>query len=127
MRSNSLTVEEGGTLRSLRLRALGGILNRHTVTMPGRTLKARIPIKPLPRSALPATALILLVSGCATVPRAGGFAGVRSLVAERTGRDARWVQGTPEDDEARRAVERLLEKPLDIDAVVQIALLNNAA
>src|SRR5882724_10187555 len=55
------------------------------------------------------------VGGCATVPRAGGFAEVRSPIGERTGRDVRWVQGKPQDEEVRAAVERLLERPLDVD------------
>lgn len=78
------------------------------------------------RLALRGMALVLAVGGC-TVPRAGGFAELQSLIGERTGRDVRWIQDQPQDEEVRAAIERLLDGTLDVDTAVQIALLNNPA
>lgn len=73
-----------------------------------------------------ASALTLtLLSGCASMTPGKGFDDVHRSVAERTGLNPRWNNGTKEDEEARAAVAALLDKELNADDAVQIALLNN--
>ncbi len=67
----------------------------------------------------------LVLSGCASVPRKGGFSDVAQVIEERAGQRVHWSQGTPEDAEVTRAVEALLADELSVGAAVQIALLNN--
>lgn len=68
---------------------------------------------------------LLLLTGCATVPREAGFPEVQQLVAERGIDRVHWNQGTPEDVAVSNAIEQLLKADLTADEVVQIALLNN--
>lgn len=63
--------------------------------------------------------------GCAQVPAESGFADVKQEVAARLGQTVHWQQGTQQDEAVRDAVSAMLEKELDVDAAVQIALLNN--
>src|SRR5688500_8302143 len=70
-------------------------------------------------------ALLLSVSGCATVPREAGFGQVASLVRERTGKQVHWNQGSPADAEAAERVRALLTRELSAEEAVQVALLNN--
>lgn len=66
----------------------------------------------------------VLVPAC--VSARAGYEGVRELSAARLGHDVRWHQ-----DGARKGIdaetEKLLDPPLDADAAVRIALLNNAS
>jgi cobalt-zinc-cadmium efflux system outer membrane protein len=66
-----------------------------------------------------------LLAGCASLDPAPSFEQVRKDVAERTGREVRWNQGTAADAEVRLQVRRMLEAELTADQAVQIALLNN--
>lgn len=78
------------------------------------------------RLVMPAAAL--LFAGCASVDPTPAFESMQAEVAPRLGNPAlRWDRGGPEDDAARAAVARLLERPLTADAAVQIALLNDRA
>lgn len=70
------------------------------------------------------TSLLLLV-GCATVPREAGFGDVEKTVAERTGQRVHWNQGSPADEAVAAQVRALLGKELTVDEAVQVALLNN--
>src|SRR4029453_734563 len=55
-----------------------------------------------------------------------GFDTVTELVAARSpGREVAWNQGTAEDEAAAARVQSLLGGELNLDAAVQIALLNN--
>ena len=65
------------------------------------------------------------VAGCAAVTEEAGFGEVRQTVAERTGGDIRWRQGTAEDRALDEAVAKLLADGLTADEAVQVALLNN--
>jgi cobalt-zinc-cadmium efflux system outer membrane protein len=66
------------------------------------------------------------LTGCASVPRDAGFSDVQSAVESRTGgRSVRWRRDSGEDRAAADALAMLLQRPLDGDAAVQIALLNN--
>lgn len=68
---------------------------------------------------------VAFASGCATVQAKRGFGDVRRSVVERLDRDVQWDQGTAEDARVRETVRGLLEKELDVNAAVQVALLNN--
>jgi cobalt-zinc-cadmium efflux system outer membrane protein len=69
---------------------------------------------------------LVLLGGCATVPRAAGFPDVAKEVAERTdGQRVHWNQGTPDDQSVRASVREMLRKELSADEAVQVALLNN--
>jgi cobalt-zinc-cadmium efflux system outer membrane protein len=70
-------------------------------------------------------ALLLLVSGCATVDQRAGFSDVRDVVEARSGRQVVWNLGTDLDAEAAEDVRRLLADTLTADAAIQVALLNN--
>ena len=78
-------------------------------------------------------AALLALIGCGGVPKEAGFPTVREQVDKRIGYRVHWSQvlasrasgGTVEDEEIAEAIRELLEKPLTIDAAVQIALLNN--
>jgi outer membrane protein, heavy metal efflux system len=69
--------------------------------------------------------IVLLLGGCATVPREAGFADVQKLVADRGVMRIHWNQGTAEDQAVADAVDAILSRPLSADEAVQIALLNN--
>jgi outer membrane protein TolC len=68
---------------------------------------------------------LALLAGCASFSPDGGFARVEDIAQERLGVKPERI--TSEADTARlaREVERLLVAPLDADAAVQIALINN--
>jgi len=68
---------------------------------------------------------VVLLGGCATFPKDGGFDTVRQVTQDRTGKS---VQAIHTDDDAasvQSMIKALLEKPLDAGDAVQIALLNN--
>jgi outer membrane protein, heavy metal efflux system len=67
----------------------------------------------------------MLLAGCVSTSAEPGFRDVASTVHERTGHRLRWDQATAEDDQARRAVRSLLERPLSVDSAVEVALLND--
>jgi outer membrane protein, heavy metal efflux system len=67
---------------------------------------------------------VLVAWGCA--PRDAGFSTVKTDVRERIGHEARYrdVEGA-EDEATSKRVKEWLQKPLDAEAAVQIALLRN--
>jgi len=69
--------------------------------------------------------LVLLIAGCAQVPKEAGFNDVKDLVRQRVDYNIHWNQQTEADLEAEKAIEALLKKELTPEASVQIALLNN--
>jgi outer membrane protein TolC len=80
--------------------------------------------RPFPRHA-GAAALLALLAGCAGVTPDGGFEAVARRAHERGALDPRIVL---DDADARAVAETtraLLARPLDMDAAVRIALLNN--
>ena len=79
-----------------------------------------------PRADAVALGVALALAGCTRIPPRPGFDAVSELVSARSpGRTIEWNQGTPEDEEAARHVRELLAGELDLDAAIQIALLNN--
>ncbi|MGC8541165.1 MAG: TolC family protein [Phycisphaerae bacterium] len=67
----------------------------------------------------------ILLTGCASVPRQGGFKSVAALSKQRTGATVIWDQNTKADQRVHAAVRKLLKHPLTARSAVQIALLNN--
>jgi cobalt-zinc-cadmium efflux system outer membrane protein len=70
-------------------------------------------------------AMLVLVSGCASVALNAGFDDVRATVEERGGLKIFWNNGTDLDKEASEKVNSLLKDKLTADEAVQVALLNN--
>ena len=69
--------------------------------------------------------VVLLLAGCAHVPRDGEFSTVERIVGERLSQKVHWYQGGEEDKQVNDALEDLLSQRLTARAAVQIALLNN--
>jgi outer membrane protein TolC len=67
-----------------------------------------------------------LLAGCASFSPDGGFGEVERTLAERTGREAKWVRSESDADTVRARLRELLARPLSAEDAVQIALLNNA-
>jgi outer membrane protein TolC len=78
-----------------------------------------------PLRAIAASALVLVLSGCATFSQDGGLDSVSVLTKERTGQDVRLPKATGNADPAREELARLMKSPLSADDAVRIALLNN--
>ncbi|MBK8065655.1 MAG: TolC family protein [Betaproteobacteria bacterium] len=68
---------------------------------------------------------VLALGGCATFSEDGGFGSVQAEVKARTGKDPVWVKTQAQRDSVDRRVAELLAGPLDVEAAVEIALLNN--
>ena len=69
--------------------------------------------------------LILVIAGCAQVPKEAGFNDVKNLVEQRVDYNIHWNQQTEADKEVEKAITELLNEELTPEASVQIALLNN--
>ena len=72
-----------------------------------------------------AAAATLVLAGCASFSPDGGLASVGALTQERTGRAPAPQRTQAESDAAARRVAELLQQPLDADAAVELAYLNN--
>jgi Outer membrane efflux protein len=70
-------------------------------------------------------AFVLLLGGCATLSRDGGFGAVANIVKERLGKDAQWAGSASDADGVQASVKNLLAQPLTVDNAMQVALLNN--
>ncbi|HDR9249216.1 TolC family protein [Burkholderia vietnamiensis] len=77
------------------------------------------------RSIAGAVALVVL-AGCTTFSRDGGFNTVSTTASERLGKDALLVRSDQDRDAVAQRTRELLGKPLTMDDAVQVALLNNA-
>lgn len=69
------------------------------------------------------TAVVALLSGCASTSAKPAFDDVSGVVKARSGHTVRWDQSSDEDREASRAIEQLLSRDLTVDGAVEIALL----
>ena len=67
----------------------------------------------------------LLLAACQTLAPGGGIAPVADAVSRETGKEIAVIRTPDAADAAEAKVRRLLRRPLDADAAVQIALLNN--
>lgn len=72
-----------------------------------------------------AVTLLIVLTGCGTIPPKPGFDDVEQLARDRTGMRVQWNQGRQEDAATDQSVDALLREGLTADAAVQIALLNN--
>jgi outer membrane protein TolC len=72
-------------------------------------------------------ALVLTLTGCASLSADGGFGTVEKLTAERLGSPAQlaWARQPEDLDRIDQRVGELLARPLGMDDAVQVALLNN--
>jgi outer membrane protein, heavy metal efflux system len=70
-------------------------------------------------------ALLVLVTGCATVDQRAGFSDVGTAVEARSGKRVVWNLGTELDAQAADEVRAMLQNTLSADEAVQVALLNN--
>ena len=70
-------------------------------------------------------AVLLLLAGCTTFSKDGGFDTVTSAAKERLGKDAVMVKTDADRNAIAKRTQALLSRPLSIDDAVQIALLNN--
>lgn len=70
-----------------------------------------------------AALIALVLAGCASTSPKDALKDVNTHVAAQTGHDLRWDRNTKEDDDARKAIDRLLAADLTVDSAVQVALL----
>ena len=68
---------------------------------------------------------LVVLGGCATVPREAGFGDVEKAVASRGGQRIHWNQGSAADQQVAEVTRSMLNKQLTAEEAVQIALLNN--
>lgn len=74
---------------------------------------------------LSSVSALALLTGCAAVQPRQSFPEVERTVAERVTYRVHWNSGGDADKAVAAQVSTLLTKPLDADAAVQVALLNN--
>ena len=77
------------------------------------------------RGALFAALPLLVSTGCASVPRDAGFAGVQKTVEEWTGQQVAWDPGEEIAASSDERVRELLAGELTADRAVQVAFANN--
>lgn len=82
------------------------------------------PMCPTPRVLVIAAAVVLL-AGCTTFSKDGGFATVSNTASERLGKDAALITTDQDRNAVATRTDELLTQPLEMDDAVQIALLNN--
>ncbi len=70
-------------------------------------------------------AVLVLVTGCATVPEDAGFSDVQEKLNQRGGYQARWHTGSAEDQAVEQQVSAMMQEGINVEKAVQIALLNN--
>jgi outer membrane protein TolC len=71
------------------------------------------------------TAVVTLLTGCASFSPDGGFSAVEQAVRDRLGKEVRWARSDGDQAAIDQRVGELLSKPLSMDDAVQLALLNN--
>ncbi|MFM0415853.1 TolC family protein [Paraburkholderia aromaticivorans] len=72
-----------------------------------------------------AAGVIVILAGCTTFSKDGGFNTVSTTASERLGKDAALVKTDEDRDAVAKRTQELLSRPLGMDDAVQIALLNN--
>lgn len=77
------------------------------------------------RTPLAFVALAVLLGGCASFSKDGGFKSVEETTRQRIGKDVKWARSDADRDQLDARVAELLAKPLTADDAVQIALYNN--
>ncbi|WP_413436818.1 TolC family protein [Sulfuriferula sp. GW1] len=79
----------------------------------------------LMRRTVSGVALTLLLGGCATFSKDGGFDSVAQLSEARLGQTVKPVRNSDDAKAVEASIKNLLAKPLNAEDAVQIALLNN--
>lgn len=72
-------------------------------------------------------AALVVVAGCASVPKGEGHEEVSGLVESKTGHQTGWEAGPPEADAVRKRIREMLEGGLTAEEAVRIALVNSPA
>src|SRR6266849_5397795 len=90
--------------------------------VPTRPAVGRLQLRAAYLAALLST---LALSGCVTFSPDGGMTVVANAADEVLKKDVILIRTTDDAERAQEAVQRLLRRPLTVDAAVQIALLNN--
>lgn len=67
----------------------------------------------------------LTLGACSTVPEEAGFSDTAAIVRERGSLEIHWQRGQSQDDEVDAQVRALLQRDLEADGAVAIALLRN--
>jgi len=83
----------------------------------------RFPIRYRTLSALVSASLLL--GGCATFSKDGGFGNVQQTTQQHIKQEIAWAKTKEEQSKINDQVNTLLESKLDVESAVQIALLNN--
>src|SRR4030067_2770967 len=68
---------------------------------------------------------VMVLGGCATFSKDGGFGAVEQIARERIDKDVKGQRDDKQRESVQATVKTLLASPLSADAAVQIALLNN--
>ena len=69
--------------------------------------------------------LSLVLTGCTAFSPDGGLSGVNANVQKHVKQDVVWPKTVAEQSQVTQRVSQLLKQTLDVDAAVQVALLNN--
>lgn len=67
----------------------------------------------------------VILGGCATFSKDGGFDNVSKATQDRTGKEIKRIRSDDDAASVQSSIKTLLAKPLDVGDAVQIALLNN--
>jgi len=78
-----------------------------------------------PRTIIAFALSALLLGGCATFSKDGGFDTVSQITQDRTGKTVKAMHTDDDAASVQSSIKALLAKPLDAGDAVQIALLNN--
>ncbi|MEK9824815.1 MAG: TolC family protein [Methylotenera sp.] len=68
---------------------------------------------------------ILMLSGCATFSKDGGLSDVQSLAKQHVPQEVVWPKTDAERQSINERIKQLLQTELDVEAAVQLALLNH--
>jgi outer membrane protein TolC len=77
------------------------------------------------RTIIAFTLSAVLLGGCATFSKDGGFDTVTQVTQDRTGKQIKVIRSDDDTASVQSSIKTLLAKPLDAGDAVQIALLNN--
>lgn len=69
--------------------------------------------------------LFAIIGSAGCVHKGAGFLDVANLINERAGEKVHWYQGSDEDEQVKKRVVEILSSPLNEEATIELALLNN--
>ncbi len=79
-------------------------------------------LRPSAATALATLLGALLLGGCATFSRDGGFDAVESIAKERLNKEVTWIRSAADAGRVQERVKELLAGPLSVDDAMQVAL-----